>query len=103
MSELNEQQLATLAKLCRLELSTAELARLAVDFRNILRYVEQINAVDVSDLTPQKDLQELSGNSLRPDEIEGVLPRPVFLANAPDHVGGMIRVPTVLHHASKNS
>ncbi|MBS0623235.1 MAG: Asp-tRNA(Asn)/Glu-tRNA(Gln) amidotransferase subunit GatC [Verrucomicrobia bacterium] len=103
MSELNKDQLTALARLCRLELNQEELTRLSSDFQKIVNYVALLDMVETSDLSPYSHMQEQSFDTLRDDKVQEPLSRADFLANAPDHVGGMIRVPTVIHHVPKNS
>lgn len=96
MSDLDRGDVEALSKLCRIELSDKELAEISHDLRRILDYVELLQEVDVSDLSPYSHVEEQGLGTLRKDEIKEHLPRDVFLSNAPDHVGGMVRVPPVI-------
>ena len=99
MSDLNEENVKHLSRLCRIELTDKEVASLFADLKRILDYVEQLQEVDVSELSPHSHIEEQGVGSLRKDVVGEHLPREVFLANAPDQVGGMIRVPPVIKQA----
>lgn len=99
MSELNREKVKDLSRLCRLEVGEEELSGLFSDLKRILDYVSQLQEVDVSELSPHSHIDEQGVGSLRDDKVGEALPRAVFLANAPDQVGGMIRVPPVIKQA----
>lgn len=96
MSNLTKENIKTLSKLCRIEIAEEEVEGLLRDLKRVLDYVDQLQEVDVSDLSPYSHMEEQGIGSLRNDEVGEPLPRETFLANAPDQVGGMIRVPTVI-------
>ena len=96
MGQFKEEDLKRLAKLCRIECTDEELKNLTQDLTKILAYVELLQEVDTADLVPYSHMAEQAFFSLREDVDKSSLPREVFLSNAPDHVGGMIRVPPVI-------
>jgi aspartyl-tRNA(Asn)/glutamyl-tRNA(Gln) amidotransferase subunit C len=96
MSDLNEESVKIPSRLCRMEISEAEVQDLFLKLKQVLDYVELLHEVDVSHLSPHSHIEEQSVDSLREDRIGTHLPREVMLANAPDQVGGMIRVPTII-------
>lgn len=96
MSDLDEENIRTLSRLCRIEVNDEEAHLLSTSLKRILSYASQLQEVDVSDLSPHSHMEEQSIESLREDKIGKHLPREVFLANAPDQVGGMVRVPPVI-------
>lgn len=99
MSDLNEESVKLLSQLCRIKLDEKELLALFADLKRILDYVGQLQEVDVAHLSPHSHIEEQSISSLREDQTKEHLPREIFLANAPDQVGGMIRVPPVIKQA----
>jgi aspartyl-tRNA(Asn)/glutamyl-tRNA(Gln) amidotransferase subunit C len=99
MSEINEENVKLLSQLCRIELSAEELVSLSADLKRILTYVGQLQELDVNHLSPHSHIDEQGITSLRPDSVSKHLPKEIFLANAPDQVGGMIRVPPVIKQA----
>jgi len=96
MSDLSKESVQALSKLCRIELTDEELLELSNDLKRILDYVDQLQEVDVSNLAPYSHVEEQGVESLRDDKVGEQLSRQVFLDNAPDQVGGMIRVPPVI-------
>ncbi|NGX53597.1 MAG: Glutamyl-tRNA(Gln) amidotransferase subunit C [Chlamydiae bacterium] len=96
MSELNEENLRLLCRLCMIKVDEKEIAELKKDLTKILDYVEQLREVDVSELAPYSHMEEQGIGSLRDDVVEKSLDHQTFIANAPDHIGGMIRVPPVI-------
>lgn len=96
MSDINKETLKNLCQLTRLNLTDGEVGKLAHDLKRVLDHIEQLEEVDVSDLTPYSHVDEQGYDALRSDEVKEPLKREIFLKNAPDQVGGMIRVPTVI-------
>lgn len=95
MSNLNKETLQALSRLCRIELTDEELAALSHDLNRILNYIDLLREVDGAEITPYSHAVEQRIETLRPDEVGEHLPRELFLSNAPDQVGGMIRVPPI--------
>jgi len=96
MSDLNEEIIKFLSRLCRIEVEEGEIPALFADLRKIVAYVGQLKEVKVEGLTPYGHFEEQGLDSLRQDKVGPTLSRAEFLANAPDQVGGMIRVPPVI-------
>ena len=96
MSDLNEESVKLLGQLCRIKLNDEEFTALFSDLKRILDYVDQLQEVDVSELSPYSHVEEQSVGSLREDNVGNLLSREAFLTNSPDQVGGMIRGPPVL-------
>jgi|ERR1700722_6500317 len=100
MSDIDEENVKTLSRLCKIELKENELETLLSELKRILDYAGQLQEVDVSHLSPHSHIEEQSIGSLREDVVGKHLPREIFLANAPDQVGGMIRVPPVIKQST---
>lgn len=96
MADLNRDTVLHLSRLCRIAVSDEELPELEESLKKVLNYVDQLQKVDLSDLLPYSRIEEQGIDSLRADEVKDLLPCETFLNNAPDHVGGMIRVPPVI-------
>ncbi|NGX62279.1 MAG: Glutamyl-tRNA(Gln) amidotransferase subunit C [Chlamydiae bacterium] len=96
MSNFTEKDLKELSQLCRIQLSEEEIPDLLQSLKRVLDYVELLKEVDVSHISPYSRMGEQGVDSLRDDEVKEPLSREVFLENAPDHIGGMIRVPPVI-------
>lgn len=94
---LDDNELSNLKRLCRIECSAEEELSFRKSLDRILGYINQLQEVDTQNVTTcSYPLKEVFAQPLREDEPGELLSREAFLANAPDHVGGMIRVPPVL-------
>jgi aspartyl-tRNA(Asn)/glutamyl-tRNA(Gln) amidotransferase subunit C len=93
----DRQALEHLKKLCRIECTPEEEEKLLASLQNVLRYIEELKEVNTDNVAPCNDvLRSISKSSLRADEPGHLFPREQFLQNAPDQIGGMVRVPLVL-------
>jgi aspartyl-tRNA(Asn)/glutamyl-tRNA(Gln) amidotransferase subunit C len=96
MSNIDENELLKLAKLCRIACSEEEKKKLLANLKNVISYVAQLQAVDTEGVAPCNTVLDVEHNAMREDEVAAPLPRELFLSNAPSHVGGMIRVPPII-------
>lgn len=93
MSEVN---ISRLAKLCRIQCSEEELKRMENNFQKVLGYMKLLDEVDTQDVPPCTHVLETIHNVMEEDEIKTGFDRNEFFKNAPDQVGGMIKVPPVI-------
>lgn len=101
MANFDHQTLEHLKKLCRIDLSEEESADIASSLSRILDYAEQLKEVNTENTrTCRYVLSGMLKNRMREDEVKETLPREEFLANAPDQIGGMVRVPSVIKAGS---
>lgn len=92
MSDITRNDVLKLARLCRLELSSKELDRLAVELPSILEYVQRLDAVDVTNLLPTDQVTGLT-NVTRPDEVNQYQASPKdLLKGVPAAEGNLIKV-----------
>lgn len=97
MEKFTEQTLKHLEKLCRIQCTPEEAKEIFESLPRILKYIEQLDEIDTSKTPPcNYVLRGMLKNLMRPDEVQDLLSREKFLNNAPEHVGGMVRVPPVL-------
>jgi aspartyl-tRNA(Asn)/glutamyl-tRNA(Gln) amidotransferase subunit C len=96
MAQLDKKTIQQLTKLSRIACTEEEQDALLIDLKGILSYVEQLQEVDTSNTLPCNHVLEDIVNVVREDVAGPTMPREVFLANAPSHVSGMIRVPPVM-------
>jgi aspartyl-tRNA(Asn)/glutamyl-tRNA(Gln) amidotransferase subunit C len=82
-----------LARLAALTLDPQARASLEADLRRIIAYVDQLRAVDCSDLD-EHDLSDAKVQPLRSDEVGPSLPRSSFLPPAPRSAGAFFAVPS---------
>lgn len=100
MPQLDKQTVKDLSLLCRIHCSETEQETLLHDLKNILDYVEGLQAVNTEGVDPcvtvlPTDLSA-SHDAMREDEIGDTLPREAFLSNVPVHLCGMVVVPPVI-------
>lgn len=93
---MTNDEIEKLSQLCRIACSNDEKEKLRLKLSKVLDYVDQLRLIDTEGLPPCYTVLEGLANVLREDEVAEELSRETFLANAPAHVGGMIRVPPVI-------
>lgn len=86
---------AKVAKLARLALDEAHVARYATQLESILAYVDKIKSADVTDVEPMTHAAPLH-NILREDTAGEPLARERALQNAPETDGSFFKVPKVI-------
>jgi aspartyl-tRNA(Asn)/glutamyl-tRNA(Gln) amidotransferase subunit C len=96
--KIDEAQVRHVAKLGRLKLADADVARYATQLTAILGYVAQLKSVDVTGAEPMAHPLPLK-NVLREDVVKPSLPVEAVLANAPLKEGDFFAVPKVLDTA----
>jgi len=86
---------AYVAHLARLHLTDAEVALFQPQMEHIVRYVDQINALDVSGVEPTLHAVQVV-NVFREDRSRPGLDRERVLANAPEEANGLFAVPKIV-------
>ena len=84
-----------IAKLAQIETNENELEHLAKELSNILRFMEQLNDVDVTNVAPLTSVTPME-LKLRSDEITDGDKRSKILMNAPRQSEGFFAVPKVI-------
>lgn len=92
MADLTRDDVLKLARLARLDLSDDEIEQFSKELTAILHYVEQLQAVDVTDLEPTHQVTGLT-NVARKDEVinYGYAPKEL-LRNVPEVLDDHIKV-----------
>jgi aspartyl-tRNA(Asn)/glutamyl-tRNA(Gln) amidotransferase subunit C len=92
MANLTRDDVLKLARLARLELTDDEVTLFSRELGEILQYVEQLQAVDVTGLEPTSQVTGLT-NVMRKDEVRnyGYAPKEL-LKNVPELQAGHIKV-----------
>lgn len=93
---MDKESLINLTKLCRINCSEEELDTLQKNLQSILGYFDQMKEVDTEDVPVCNHVSNEIESTAREDKADQILDRKTFLDNSPSHVGGMIRVPTVI-------
>ena len=89
---------AYVAELARLELTDEEKALFQPQLEDIVKYVEKIKSVDVSDVPPTMHGRAIV-NALREDVVRPSLARSAALANAPARAGDEFMLPKIVEGA----
>jgi aspartyl-tRNA(Asn)/glutamyl-tRNA(Gln) amidotransferase subunit C len=90
---IDRDQVLHVARLARLELTEAELDKMAGELSGILDHVARMNELDLDGVEPTTHVVQLE-NVLRPDEPRPSWPREKILEPAPDPDEGAFRVPS---------
>lgn len=92
---LDQEELAHVAKLARLDMDAEALARMAGQLDAILRYAAKLDEVDITGVAPTTHTLD-AVNALRDDEVRPSLPREKALKNAPQRNEEAFVVPKVI-------
>ena len=95
MSSLSRDEVAHVAMLARIQLSDAELDKLAGQLEQIVGFVGQVNDVAANDIPPMSHPLPLT-NVTRPDEVRPSLTQQEALSGAPASDLGRFEVPRIL-------
>ena len=96
---IEEKDIAKVAQLAHLELDETELKVFGPQIAGIISYIEQLNELDTTNVTPALGGLTPEGentDSSRDDEIAPSLGQKTALAEASDPAEGHFRVPKVL-------
>ena len=92
---IDREVVAHVAKLARIAVPPEELAALSTEMASIVRYVEQIQELDLADVAPLSHGGDAT-NVFRPDDTRPCLSRDQALGNAPATQDGCFQVPRVI-------
>lgn len=93
---MNRDDFETLCRLCRLSPTEEERSAFSRSLESILAYVEQLNEIDTLGVEPCLTVQSAATCRMDEDVPQPALPRERLMCNAPDAVGGMVRMPSIL-------
>jgi aspartyl-tRNA(Asn)/glutamyl-tRNA(Gln) amidotransferase subunit C len=96
---ITEADIEKIAQLAHLEITEDERRMFAPQISEIVTYVEQLNAIDTSNVDPALGGLTPEGEktqSDRADEVQPSLGQRIALDQAPDPAAGHFRVPKVL-------
>ncbi len=82
------------AKLARLELTEEEKEKFTSQLGDVLKYVEQMNEVDTSNVEPMAHAIDFV-NVMREDEVKYEQTKEELMSNAPDAEDGFFKVPKI--------
>ena len=96
MTQLNDDLVNRIARLCRLKLKDDELHRYKSELNKILKYFDELSNIQTEDETSLMSLSDDSVSRLRNDETKDVIQTADFLNQTPDREGVFLKVPAVL-------
>ena len=96
MPIFNKEDLISLEKLSRINLSKEQEEKFLSQTSKILDYMKLLDEIDTNNIEPLTHVIENMETLLAEDEITDHLPREQFLENTPSSVGGFLKVPAVL-------
>ncbi len=97
MGKFNHQDFLYLKKLCRIDCTPEEEQDILNSLQRILEYMGQLDEVNTEGVRScNYVIPSMAKKKLREDEEKDLLSRDKFLNNAPDQIGGMVRVPPVM-------
>ena len=96
MSKIGISEIHRLAALTRIGVSDEQAEHLAAELGQIVGFVEQLSAVDISDTLPTDQVTALV-DVWRKDIVKPSMPRELLLSNAPEQKDGYIVVKRVLN------
>ena len=98
--KVSEQDVAYVADLANLELTSDERTRMLHDLNSILDYIDRLNELDTDKVAPMTQVADrFDGDAMRDDIRHGLresLPHEVALKNAPETDGTFFEVPKVI-------
>lgn len=92
---IDREQVRHIGYLIRLALTEDEVAMFSEQLSGIVDYFDLLSEVDVSDVAAYHQ-PPMGRDQLREDVVQPTLEREDLLANAPQRLGGFVRVPVVL-------
>lgn len=95
MAVVSSKDVQQVALLARLKLGEQEVATFSAQLDEILKYVQQLQAVSTDSVEPTSHVLPLS-NITRPDERRPCLPPDASLNLAPARHGQLIKVPKII-------
>lgn len=93
--KITPDEVRYVAKLARLSLSEAEVAKTTLQLDGILSYVEKLGELDTTGIQPTTHALDIR-NAFRADEVRQSLPQHEALANGPVQNGEAFVVPRVI-------
>jgi len=93
--KLSQQDVEYVADLARIQVSEAEKTQLTHQLSSILNYMEELNQVGTTGVTPTASVVT-QANVLREDEVRRSVSQETAVDNAPAVKDGMFQVPKII-------
>ncbi len=95
-TQVSREEVEHVAELARLRLNQDELEQFSGQLSRILAYVEDVSAVDTTDIPGTTSMAADHVNVLRDDEVQPSLSLEQAVGNAPEAMDGLFRVPQII-------
>ncbi|PIE72211.1 MAG: Asp-tRNA(Asn)/Glu-tRNA(Gln) amidotransferase GatCAB subunit C [Deltaproteobacteria bacterium] len=95
MRNITKKEVEQVARLARLSLSDSQLDTMTGQLDTILAYVEKLNELDTTDVSPTTHVFSVS-NAFREDLVQPSLPQETSLENAPEKKEALFQVPRII-------
>lgn len=95
MPKISKEQVEHIAHLARIAITEEEAEKFAREFEDIIGFFEQLNELDTDHVPPTSHVLDIK-NVMREDIPEKGLSQEEVLKNAPDHLYGQIKVPSII-------
>ena len=95
MSRIDESVLLDLASLSQINFTEEESQELLGNLEAILAHMDQLQQIDTENVPVCHHILEGFTSVMREDEVKATLSHKDFMANSPENVGGMVRVPSI--------
>jgi aspartyl-tRNA(Asn)/glutamyl-tRNA(Gln) amidotransferase subunit C len=92
---IRREDVEHVARLARLHLTETEKERMRAELDAILAYIDKLSALDTEGVEPTSHVVPLV-DVMRDDAARPSVPAAEMLANAPDRVGQLFRVPRII-------
>lgn len=96
MDDIDQKTLDHMCRLSKIDLSDEERPKMLKSIEGILDYTHELDAISVEGTEPCRHVLKGISLPLREDEPTEPITREAFLENAPEHTGGMVRIPPTL-------
>ncbi|MDQ0230241.1 Asp-tRNA(Asn)/Glu-tRNA(Gln) amidotransferase subunit GatC [Metabacillus malikii] len=95
MSRITKEEVKHVANLARLAITDEEVEVMTNQLDAIISFAELLNEVDTENVKPTSHVLDIK-NVMREDIPKKGLANEEVVKNAPDHIDGYIRVPSIL-------
>ncbi|NQU18792.1 Asp-tRNA(Asn)/Glu-tRNA(Gln) amidotransferase subunit GatC [bacterium] len=92
---ISKETVKYISNLARIELTEEEIEKFSLQLNDILRYIEQLKEIDITNISPTAHILPIS-NVKRSDEPRSSLKIDEVLKNAPQKEGLFFKVPKVI-------
>ncbi|MBS0622592.1 MAG: Asp-tRNA(Asn)/Glu-tRNA(Gln) amidotransferase subunit GatC [Verrucomicrobia bacterium] len=98
MPELKRETIVHLTELSCIDCTEDEIERFFTQIHKMVAHFEQLAAIDTENVPPCHQVSEGLICPMREDVVANTLDTKTFLDNVPSHIGGLVRVPTVIQN-----